>query len=294
MMECFACGSNEVKDILLVDGFTIRNCAGCSTGRIDDVGESMVYEDYGSFLTDIPAWQIENRVRPSAKKRIFFSILNSFVRRDFTLLDLGGGAGFFAKTALNCGVSEVFLVEPSDHLRRFAIDILGLTPRNVSRDLSKVPSNSVDVITMLDVIEHVPAADMSSFLGEVSRVLRRGGVVLGKTPNYRSLNILLGGVKDPVVSPPSHCIYFTRSGLSSLFRNTGWSVKLIFGFGLSHNLFFRPAKTIYSWVEVPKSGFERVAARLVKLVFSLGGMLAVVGMGYHLGFIIKKPKKASA
>ena len=73
MTSCFACNSNEVKDVLLVDGFTIHNCAGCRTGRLGDSEESMTYEDYGSFFTDIPAEHIRDRVRLSAKKHIFLS-----------------------------------------------------------------------------------------------------------------------------------------------------------------------------------------------------------------------------
>ncbi len=51
-----------------------------------------------------------------------------------------------------------------------------------------------DIVTMFDVIEHVPAFHEADALGEASRVLKKGGKLLLSTPNNNILTNLL----DPV------------------------------------------------------------------------------------------------
>ena len=47
--------------------------------------------------------------------------------------------------------------------------------------------SSFDVVTLIEVIEHIPHADVFDLLKESHRVLRSDGRILMTTPNYKSL-----------------------------------------------------------------------------------------------------------
>ena len=121
----FYCESSFIKRQILVDRFRIVNCGVCGTGRVDISSEPMSYIDYGEFLTQFSEDYVRGRVRPKFLKKCVFLILKAVFGKRLVLLDLGGGAGYFAKSAQNCGVANVILVEPSDHLRRFAVEEVG-------------------------------------------------------------------------------------------------------------------------------------------------------------------------
>ena len=46
--------------------------------------------------------------------------------------------------------------------------------------------NTFDVVTCIEVIEHIGEAGVTRLLGEIRRVLRPGGLLLTSTPNYAS------------------------------------------------------------------------------------------------------------
>lgn len=92
------------------------------------------------------------------------------------------------------------------------------------------PSGSVDVITMLDVIEHV--LDPEGLACECFRVLRPGGTVLINTPNiqyWRHLHsLVVDGVfphtsGDPEVYHGGHVAFYNLQDLDELFiRRAGF------------------------------------------------------------------------
>src|SRR5208282_6419691 len=83
-----------------------------------------------------------------------------------------------------------------------------------------LPAASFDVVTLTDVIEHVPQP--SGLLSEIYRVLRPGGVLLIVTPNFGSLFVRLYGLKAYGMWPDQHVIYFSRSSMTRLLRDSGF------------------------------------------------------------------------
>ncbi len=45
--------------------------------------------------------------------------------------------------------------------------------------------------------------------------LNPGGVLIGDTPNWNSVNRKIRGEKDPAIWPPSHVCYFTFNSLNT-------------------------------------------------------------------------------
>lgn len=119
-----------------------------------------------------------------------------------TLLDVGLGEGHFLRRAEASGFAT------------FGVDLLWegvsrarqVSPscRVVQADAAALPiaPASVDVVTMWDVIEHVP--DIDAVFAEVARVLRNRGLLALSTPNPVALSVRTRGLKSIQFSDPTH------------------------------------------------------------------------------------------
>lgn len=85
-----------------------------------------------------------------------------------------------------------------------------------------LPSESVDVIATLQVIEHVWNHD--EFAGECLRVLRPGGLLLVTTPNRLTFS---PGLETPM--NPFHTKEFTADELTRLLTGNGFAVREVLG-----------------------------------------------------------------
>ena len=289
---CFACGAEGIKKRSCVDGYEIQKCVSCGTGRVC-LGEDLHdYSDYGAFLTDIPEEYIVRRTKKNLFKTIFFNVVRMLTNSRPAVVDYGGGAGYLVASAKKYGIGSATLVEPSEKLRRFAADRLEINPDNIVRNLADAKPNSADALLMMDVIEHIPSNHQEAMLTEVRRVLKSDGILIGKTPNFSSLNLLLYGEKDPVIAPPSHCLYFTKAGLKSLFEKHNFEVRYIWSIGFSHNAMFREHKFTPSWVEQPRTILHKILSPVIREVAGALGLMLIICGGYHLAFVAS-PKPLS-
>jgi MPBQ/MSBQ methyltransferase len=110
-----------------------------------------------------------------------------------TLLDVGSGFGSFVLVAREAGIDATGIeLEPfevayaRDRLRaeRPADDPDRVYPEGSGLELPFADA-SFDVVTMWNVVEHVP--DLPTLFAEAARVLRPGGLLVGIAPNYAAL-----------------------------------------------------------------------------------------------------------
>ncbi len=98
------------------------------------------------------------------------------------LLDVGCGLGFFVKRAGACAGWEAVGYEISPDAVRYARERLGLENVCCGRvEGASLPDGSFDLITLWDVIEHLPEPD--ALLQELARLLAPGGILFLHTPN---------------------------------------------------------------------------------------------------------------
>ena len=109
------------------------------------------------------------------------------VRPGEVLVDVGCGRGELLVAALRAGAARAVGVEYSQAalgLARRTVDAAGLEGAEVHlADARALPlaDATADVVTMLDVVEHLSPAELARALAEARRVLRPGGRLLAHT-----------------------------------------------------------------------------------------------------------------
>ena len=104
------------------------------------------------------------------------------------LLDVGLGDGNWARRLLASSPARLTCV---DLVRSGASSLIGVDfhVANLSTDPLPVPSESVDLVTAIEVVEHL--ANPRHFVTEAYRVLAPGGTLFVTTPNCDSLRARL-------------------------------------------------------------------------------------------------------
>lgn len=188
-----------------------------------------------------------------------------------TLLDIGAATGILMHEAKSKGW-QVSGVEPSlwavaEAQKRYALDIVAGTLES-----GRFESESFDVVTLLDVIEHVPAP--RSLLVEIHRILKPSGLLVLSTPNIGSIIARILGPKWWHIRR-AHQYYFTWQTIRRLLAETGfvvvrkryypWAFTLHYWFSRFEN-FFRPLYTIFQVFEKSKPG-QYLSRKVVKFNF---------------------------
>jgi SAM-dependent methyltransferase len=132
-------------------------------------------------------------------------------------LDIGCGSGTLLRAAGAEGWDAVGTeIAPAivDAMRAHGLDArLGLT-----QELD-LPSGGFDVVSAIEVLEHVP--DPDDLIAEAARLLRPGGALYVTTPHGRGISSRLLGTGWTVVAPPEHLQLFSSSGIQSAVSRGG-------------------------------------------------------------------------
>jgi len=150
------------------------------------------------------------------------------------ILDIGSGIGVFPAAMSHLG-HNVTSVDIKTGSQSWLADH-GVASRtcNTLTDLLPFPDASLDLVSMLDVIEHLHGSPRHS-LSEVLRVLRPGGHLIIETPNTanlrRRLALLVGNNPSRVKnfyesSYPyrGHVYEYTQSDLEDVLRWSGFEL----------------------------------------------------------------------
>jgi len=138
------------------------------------------------------------------------------VRPDDSVLDFGCGTGHLVRFLKEKRINA-FGVERSDAARESAERHHGLRLRAT---LDEVADESADVVTMIEVIEHLP--DPLAELDMIRRKIRRGGTIFMTTPNRKGLRARLEGGNWREASKKFHVVLFDLSSLQALLHSAGF------------------------------------------------------------------------
>jgi 2-polyprenyl-3-methyl-5-hydroxy-6-metoxy-1,4-benzoquinol methylase len=231
MEKCVVCKSNQTNFILEKPLASRKNgnlvlfkCQKCKMVFLKQVYEYDPVEFYG-YYSQFCAFD-KSRLYDQITEKRYFGLLKYFKKisgpgRD--LLDVGCGKGHFVDVAIRSGwnAKGIEISEPAVEICKK----LGLPVEKLDFFSDKLKPQSLNVLTMFEVLEHVP--DPVSFFRRCEDLLRPGGVLYFTTPNFNSLDRKLLGTKWRIIHY-EHLNYFTIEAIRNAVREfTGMNVQSI-------------------------------------------------------------------
>jgi len=206
-------------------GIPIYKCGGCGLGwamadgfnpesyydaSYFNGGKSDGYSDYASA---------EEVLREQFSKEL--ALICKLGKRQGHLLELGCAHGFFLEEA-----KRYFKVSGVE-ISKDAVAIchskgLADVRQGMISDETLMSIPQVDVIVMLDVIEHLPTP--SSALASAAAKLQPGGLMMITTGDFASLFAKLTGKNWRLMTPPQHLWYFTPFSLKQMGARLGLEI----------------------------------------------------------------------
>ncbi len=136
------------------------------------------------------------------------------------LLDIGCGPGYFLQAAVTAGFAARG-VEASAFAARFAREQLGVDVWQGLARREDLGDDACDVVTMWDVIEHLP--DPRASLSAAAAITRPGGLLALSTGDRSSLVARVSGRHWHLYNLPEHLWFFTAGGLRRLLQEVGFA-----------------------------------------------------------------------
>lgn len=263
--QCNHCGSMTHRAIFSKFGYDLVQCSDCDLAYIanppepDDLAASYQHEaDYHVPLTDPGSREF------ATMSRVAHTHLD-FVHRHAQggrLLDVGCSTGLFLSAATSAGFHATG-VEFSRGSATFARQHFGLDV--IDGDIHAVVASnaSYDILTMFDVIEHVP--DPARDMRKAWQLLKPGGLFILSTPNLDGLfpqwSLKVAQQLDywPHPEPPHHLYQFSVATLSAMLNKAGFEmtgerqtcIDLAYSFGRWQDLLRMPKRLAYALAFAP-------------------------------------------
>jgi 2-polyprenyl-3-methyl-5-hydroxy-6-metoxy-1,4-benzoquinol methylase len=161
----------------------------------------------------------------------YTELLDSFEvhRKTNKILDIGCGNGYILEIAKQRGW-EVYGIELTDHSIAIC-EKKGIQMLKGPIDINSFPAETFDVITSLEVIEHICTPKKE--LALLHSFLRKDGIMYVTTPNFNALLRYRLGKDYDVINYPEHLSYYTAKTLRSVFRKSGFRTLKIQASGMS-------------------------------------------------------------
>jgi SAM-dependent methyltransferase len=218
---CPACGgTTRLLPLWRKNGCEVLRCRRCGLGAAagHEFDPARYYTaDY--FHSRTKGGYPDYRASETALRGEFRRVVE-FVRRivpSGRLLEIGSAYGFFLAEA--SAHYEVHGIEIAEEAAAFARgrDLAVRSGRPTAAILAEI--GTVDVVVMLDVIEHLE--EPAEVLRLCCRHLRPGGAVVLTTPDFASPLARLAGRHWRNMTPPQHLWYLTPQGLAGLAAAAG-------------------------------------------------------------------------
>ncbi|MCU1293139.1 MAG: SAM-dependent methyltransferase [Bryobacterales bacterium] len=229
--QCIVCRSSESSVVFVDFGVPILRCTGCKHIYSSYAGNQNYSEYYGREIND----QEKFRLDP-AHLRMYRDFGNRFMAgRSGKILDVGAGLGYFVRFAESYQGWEAFGYEICAPAVDYAKNQLGVKNMYAGRvEDSGFPLASFDLMTLWDVIEHIPNPD--GFLQYLRSLLKPAGAFFLATPNgpaqlwkARAKKTLIGMREGGhYLEPRDHMNLYTPDTLDRVLKRAGFqSVKFV-------------------------------------------------------------------
>jgi SAM-dependent methyltransferase len=224
-LPCPACGRATAHRFLYAkDGCGIFACRECGLGRTETTGFDPSRYYTGDYFTGGHSDGYPDYLGTEPILRREFARTVDFIRRYCPrgrLLDVGCAYGFFLQEAKPFfEVAGIELAEDAAaHARRSGLDVVsGVADEAVLGRLG-----AMDVIVLLDVIEHLPSP--RDTLALCVRHLNPGGIIVLTTGDFGSLYARLAGAHWRLMTPPQHLWFFSRESMRRMAASLALDVE---------------------------------------------------------------------
>lgn len=220
---CPICATQEAKLLFFTRGMHIVTCPSCQLTYSQEVltkeADRSMYEhsnfmdQYREIKCNELYAQLERR-----KADYIMTVVRGLAARKSSMLDIGSSNGQIMSSAIRQGWAahgiEVNAELVEESLKNGSNAVHGYFPDDMPCDW-----RSFDLITMLDVLEHVEKP--LEFLEYVSGYISVGGLVVVQVPNFNSLIVRLEGAKNSNFCH-GHWSYFTSDTLDKVMIRAGF------------------------------------------------------------------------
>jgi len=224
--SCSLCSKEETNLLLTKQGFSIVKCCNCGFAyvnpRVEDEQLTSIYrhnyfanKDYG-----YTSYEQEKRLRVKNFER-WLKDADKYITKakPFFALDVGCAAGYCLELMKAKGWN-------ADGLELDEEMYLTLRKQgfNISKSLLEdfMTESQFSVITLFDVIEHIPNIDKA--FSKLNSLLAENGVVVMVTPNHNSLQRKLLGKRWFQYKPIEHIQYFDKKSLRVFAERNGLKI----------------------------------------------------------------------
>lgn len=223
--KCPICGSENYKTVLTpkdfmlsMETFPVVSCDKCDfyfTNPIpmeDKIGEYYKHESYVSHTASKKG--IVNKVYNIVRKRTIKQkvALIKAINPTPALLDYGCGTGHFLFACKSAGIN-VRGLEPDDDARNFANTHFDVNVQPTTA-LDDVDNNSLDIITMWHVLEHV--YHLQRDFEKLTAKIKSGGYFIVAVPNHKSFDAQQYENYWAGYDVPRHLYHFSENDIKNL------------------------------------------------------------------------------
>jgi len=225
-MNCPLCKKAAYNEWGKVGQYSILICKGCGLGITDPFPTEKELTEANQEI-----YQVEQRIKTYLSRRSYFekryrdNITNiKRFKHKGKLLDVGCNIGLFLNVAKKEGFS-VIGVELNKGCAQYGINNFKLDIRSDYLENIDFAGESIDVVTLFDVLEHVQ--DIHGFLSEIRRILKKDCVLAIQSPNIQSYMARLTKSNWNWLTPPDHLYHFTPATLKLLLKEHGFDIRLL-------------------------------------------------------------------
>ncbi|MBI1975619.1 MAG: class I SAM-dependent methyltransferase [Candidatus Vogelbacteria bacterium] len=220
-ISCRLCNWKKYTEVFTKNGFSFVRCNRCSLVYVNpQMKEDAVVRFYNEdavsnkkaldFLSSGKQQEVDKELYDDV-----FGAIKSCIPRG-KILDVGCSFGLFLHEAKKRGY-EVQGLELNERAAKVAREKMGVPVEAKLLNECKFPKESFDVVAMFGVIEHLPRP--VPVIREVFRILRPGGIFLGRCPNIMGLVCMILHEQARTVTGRAHVSYFSEKTLTYLLKD---------------------------------------------------------------------------
>lgn len=232
-IDCPLCQCKKYTNLFVKNGFDFVRCNNCAFIYVNPrVREEKIIEYYNEETSTHDAMLefFKSQKQQEVEKKLYKEIFEKIQKKvpSGKLLDIGCSIGLFLSVAKKLGY-DVLGMELNEKAAKYAEDNHGIPVVRKLLEEANFSDNSFDVISMFGVIEHL--TDPVKTISDVHRILKPGGLFIGRCPNVQSLVCMILHGLSRTFTGRLHLSYFSYDTLVYLFKKVGfkkWDISTVY------------------------------------------------------------------